>query len=224
MKRRGSISTILVTVVVLVLLSATAYMTMAAVIGRKVANGEKLLAEKQYAMATEEFKKAEKYSKYFMRKNPDITKGLAESSYELEDYDSAQMYYEQLAVAEPDSAETHYKLGLLSIRAKDLGKTLEQIRVLEEMRTFEALDYATDLTDKMRRGELEGMLKEMYDNAYDKIIPKLRDIPGRVEEMLDKIPGKKKGETEPESEISADSDIKQEEAEDDALSKTQDTL
>lgn len=204
MKRKGSFSAVLIAVVALILLAATLYLSMGAIAGRRAVCGETLLQERQYALSYEAFKDAEKYNRYLLRKNQGIVRGLAESSYGIGNYGEALSFYTLLAAAEPEDAEVRYRLGLLYIDVRDMGKAREQIEALEQMRTYEAQDYADELTERMDDGNLKGLFKDIYD----KVAPRLPGFPGSAGDLMDRLPRKKnnieKREGEPGAEVSPD--------------------
>lgn len=179
-KRKGSFSAVLITVVVLALLGATAYLGTAALAERKAAVGERLLSDEEYTGAFSAFKEAEKYNKYVMRKNPRVTEGLAKSSEGLEDYDAALDYYLQLAKDEPGNVRTQYSLGQLYVRAKDYGKAEEHIKTLEEIGGAEAEAYAAELEDMVRESAIKGIFKDIYDRLAPSL-PKLPDLSDNFE-------------------------------------------
>lgn len=173
-KRRGSVSALLIIIIVLALLAATAYLGTAALAERKTAQGEALLQNGKFSEALEMFEAAKRYSGCLMRKDARITEGLAESVYGLEDYSAALGYYELLVKSDPENAKARYRLGLLYVREKDYNKAEEQVQVLREIHTYEAKDYADELSDMVR----EKTMKGIFQDLFDKFGPNLPKIPG----------------------------------------------
>lgn len=173
-KRQGSFSAILVAVIVLILLAGTAYLGAAAVAERRTRHGEKLLLDGQFAGAADKLKEAEKYNKFTMRKNARVTELLAESYYGLAEYDSALEYYKRVIKSEPGNAHARYRLGLIYIDRKEYKEADAQVAGLEKIRTYEAQQYAAELSEAMR----EDAIKDVFKDVYDKLAPRLPKIPG----------------------------------------------
>lgn len=182
-KRQGSITAALVAVLVLVLLAASAYLSVSALAARKTAQGESHLQNKQYAEALAMFRDAEKYGKFTMRKNPRVTEGIAESYFGLEDYASALEYYILVAAANPNNAKAVYRLGFIYVHEKNYDKASDQIKILEEMRTYEANSYAEELSGILREKAIKGVFKDIYDKLAPKI-PGLGDGLDKLKEKL----------------------------------------
>lgn len=182
-KRQGSVTAALTAVLVLFLLAASAYLSVSALAARKTAQGESHLQNERYAEALDMFKDAEKYGKFAMRKNPRVTEGIAESYFGLEDYESALEYYLLAAAADPDNAKAVYRLGLIYASQKNFEKAGDQIKKLEEMRTYEANAYAEELSGILRENAIKGVFKDIYD----KLAPKIPGLSGGLDKLKEKL-------------------------------------
>lgn len=169
-KRRGSITALVLAIVVFALLIATAYLSAAAVVERKTAQGEQLLKDGQYAKAHAMFSRAEEINKYVRRSDKRIIDGLTQSNFWLE-----VDHYAQVVRDEPGDAEARFKLGSLYVKVKDYNKVREQIRALEEMRGREAREYARELTQAIGETSSDGGI---FRDLWDKLEPNLPKIPG----------------------------------------------
>lgn len=175
-KRRGSITTLVLAIVVFVLLAATAYLAAATVVERNTALGEQLLKDGQYAAARVAFSRAEDINKYVRRDNERITEGLEKSDFWLE-----VERYTQVVKDEPGNAEARFKLGSLYITAKDFDKVREQITALEGLRGREAREYARELTQAIGETSSNGIFRDFLD----KLEPNLPKIPGLLDGFKD---------------------------------------
>lgn len=174
----------LVAVLVLILLAASAYLGIAAVANRRTVQGEAFLSYETYSDALQMFKKAEKYNKYILRKKPRITEGMAESHFGLEDFASALEYYTLTVNAEPNNAKAIYRIGLIYIDNNNCEKALEQIKALRAIDTGEALEYAETLTELMRENVIKGLFQDIFDRLTpgQHKNPKPNDGPDSLEE------------------------------------------
>lgn len=175
-KRSGSITALVLAIVVLVLLVATAYLGAAAVIERNTAQGERLLKDGQYTEAIAVFNRAEEINKYVRRDGKRIIEGLTQSSFWLE-----VEHYTQVVRDEPNNAEARFKLGSLYVTAKDYNKVREQIRALEEIRGREAREYASELTQAIGETSPNGIFRDFLE----KLEPNLPKIPGLFDSSRD---------------------------------------
>lgn len=167
--------TVLIVLLAIVLLCATAFFVMGTIRERSTAEGEAQLASKNYADAFEAFKKADKFS---LRPDRRVINGLARSSIGLEDYDSARKYYELSVKLDPNDAESRHTLGLLCIRAKDYEAADKEISALRAINTQESLRYA----DNLEKEKQTGMVKGFFLDLFKKIAPGVPNIPGLTEE------------------------------------------
>lgn len=170
-KRRGSFFPGLVAMLVIILLSATALLAIAAIRERNITKAESLLRSGDYYGASELFIKAEKFS---LRPESRVVKGIAESSLGMEDYDAAAKYYEKLVKLEPDNVEARYKLGLLYIRAKDYGAAEKEVEALREIGSESAIEGADALAENISSGKVKGFFRDLLK----KVAPGLPEIPG----------------------------------------------
>ena len=170
-RRRGSFFPGLVAMLVIILLSATALLAIAAIRERNITKAESLLRSGDYYGASELFIKAEKFS---LRPESRVVKGIAESSLGMEDYDAAAKYYEKLVKLEPDNVEARYKLGLLYIRAKDYGAAEKEVEVLREIGSESAIEGADALAENISSGKVKGFFRDLLK----KVAPGLPEIPG----------------------------------------------
>ena len=170
-RRRGSFFPGLVAMLVIILLSATALLAIAAIRERNITKAESLLRSGDYYGASELFMKAEKFS---LRPDSRVVKGIAESSLGMEDYDAAAKYYEKLVKLEPDNVEARYKLGLLYIRAKDYGAAEKEVEALREIGSESAIEGADALAENISSGKVKGFFRDLLK----KVAPGLPEIPG----------------------------------------------
>ena len=170
-RRRGSFFPGLVAMLVIILLSATALLAIAAIRERNITKAESLLRSGDYYGASELFVKAEKFS---LRPESRVVKGIAESSLGMEDYDAAAKYYEKLVKLEPDNVEARYKLGLLYIRAKDYGAAEKEVEALREIGGESAIEGADALAENISSGKVKGFFRDLLK----KVAPGLPEIPG----------------------------------------------
>lgn len=170
-RRRGSFFPGLVAMLVIILLSATALLAIAAIRERNITKAESLLRSGDYYGASELFVKAEKFS---LRPESRVVKGIAESSLGMEDYDAAAKYYEKLVKLEPDNVEARYKLGLLYIRAKDYGAAEKEVEALREIGSESAIEGADALAENISSGKVKGFFRDLLK----KVAPGLPEIPG----------------------------------------------
>ena len=170
-RRRGSFFPSLVAMLVIILLSATALLAIAAIRERNITKAESLLRSGDYYGASELFVKAEKFS---LRPESRVVKGIAESSLGMEDYDAAAKYYEKLVKLEPDNVEARYKLGLLYIRAKDYGAAEKEVEALREIGSESAIEGADALAENISSGKVKGFFRDLLK----KVAPGLPEIPG----------------------------------------------
>jgi len=167
----GKLMTWITVAVSSALLVCAVYFAMGAVRERSLMGGEALLASGNYKEAYEAFKKADKFS---LRPDIRIIKGLAASSLGLEDYDAARKYYKRVVKLAPNDAESHYRLGLLCLRAKDYGAADKEIEALRALNTEESARYADSLAKKRQAGAVKGFFMDILK----KIAPNLTEIPG----------------------------------------------
>ena len=170
-RQRGSFFPGLVVMLVIILLSATALLAIAAIRERNITKAESLLRSGDYYGASELFIKAEKFS---LRPESRVVKGIAESSLGMEDYDAAAKYYEKLVKLEPDNVEARYKLGLLYIRAKDYGAAEKEVEALREIGSESAIEGADALAENISSGKVKGFFRDLLK----KVAPGLPEIPG----------------------------------------------
>lgn len=172
-RRSGGFFAILLTVVVLVLLAATAYFVVAARAERSAASGKKLLMIGRYEQALSDLQKAEKYNHYLRRDNIEVTEGIAESYFGLGENESAMHYYSLVVDKKPDDAKAQYNLGVLYLRLKDYDKAEGQVRILNQIGTPEAQNYAEELSDVLQKT----MMKGLFKGLFDRISPHLPSLP-----------------------------------------------
>jgi tetratricopeptide (TPR) repeat protein len=167
----GKLMTWIVVAVSSALLVCAAYFAMGAVRERSILEGEALLASENHKDAYDAFKKADKFS---LRPDIRIVKGMAASCLGLEDYDAARKYYERAVKLAPNDAESHHRLGLLCLRAKDYGAADKEIEALRALNTEESMRYADSLAKKRQAGAVKGFFMDILK----KIAPNLSEIPG----------------------------------------------
>ncbi|MDD4159851.1 MAG: tetratricopeptide repeat protein [Synergistaceae bacterium] len=170
-RQRGGFFSGLVIVLVIILLSATAFLALATMREKNIVKPEALLRSGDYYGAAQIFRKAEKFS---LRPGSRVVKGLAESSLGMEDYETAAKYYEKLVKLEPDNVEARYKLGLLYIRAKNYGAAEKEVQALRAIGTENALSGAETLAENLSSGKIKGFFRDLLK----KVAPGLPDIPG----------------------------------------------
>ena len=170
-RQRGSFFPGLVVMLVIILLSATALLAIAAIRERNITKAGSLLRSGDYYGASELFIKAEKFS---LRPDSRVVKGIAESSLGMEDYETAAKYYEKLVKLEPDNVEARYKLGLLYIRVKDYGAAEKEVEALREIGSESAIEGADALAENISTGKVKGFFRDLLK----KVAPGLPEIPG----------------------------------------------
>jgi tetratricopeptide (TPR) repeat protein len=203
MRRRGSFSTVLVIIISLALIAGAGYFGLSAYTSMNVSRGDKMLEAEKYGDALGYFKKADQFE---FASNTRVKEGLAASYYGLKEYESALHYYSIVVKEEPDNAKARYRLGLLYFRAGEFRKAEVQARALSEMKSDEARQYAADLVTRMR----EGMVRGIFDDLMDKVLPNLPDLPNLPK--LPKIPGITDRNKDIEDEIDPEKQIEQEPA------------
>lgn len=198
MKKRQGAVTAVVALLVLILLAASLYLGIAAIASRKMAQGEISLSNGEFAKALISFRDAERFNNYIMRKDPRVIEGFAESYFGLDDLVSALEYYLRIAAADPDNAKTAYMLGLIYIKEKNFDMAGQQIKTLENLRTYEAKDYAEELSRLLRENSLKGTLQDLYDRFAPNIpkIPGLNDKLDALKERLAPNSDEKKEDSE----------------------------
>jgi len=167
----GKLMTWIVVAVSSALLVCAAYFAMGAVRERSILEGEARLASENYKDAYEAFKKADKFS---LRPDIRVVKGIAASCLGLEDCDAARKYYERAVKLVPNDAESHYRIGLLCLRANDYGAADNEIEALRALNTEESMRYADSLAKKRQAGAVKGFFMDILK----KIAPNLSEIPG----------------------------------------------
>lgn len=185
-KRQGSIAAALVAVLVLILLAASAYLGIAAFAARSAAQGELFLRNGEFASALISFKNAERFDSYVLRKSPRVIEGIAESYFGLDDSALSTEYYLRVVAADPGNAKAVYRLGMIYLKEKNYDKTEEQIKTLQNMRTYEAKEYAEELSELLRENSVKGVLRDLYDR-FAPNIPGLPGMSDRFDTFRDRL-------------------------------------
>lgn len=173
--QRGGFFSGFVVMLVIVLLCATALLTVATIREKSIVKAGSLLRSGDYHGAAELFKKAEKLS---LRPESRTISGLAEANLGMEEYEAATHYYEKLIKLEPDNVEARYKLGFLYIRAKNYGAAEKEMEALRAIGTERAMESAEALTENLSSGKVKGFFRDLLK----KVAPGLPEIPGITED------------------------------------------
>lgn len=164
MRRCGGIGVILLVIVVLAMLAATALLTAGAVGRYSASKGAKLLESREYGAAAAALERATKFS---LRPTNEVTYNLAIARLKLGDNVAAKELLKKVVSSEPGNVGARYELGKIYATEKDTDALRAQINALDEIGTQEAKDRAAEL-----RGTAAGeTLKGFMNDIIEKVLP-----------------------------------------------------
>ena len=163
-KNRGGITTVLVIMIVVAMLAATAWLVIGTLRKHNVEQGLASLERGDYTQAALCLEKAARYS---LRPDAAVLFHLAEARLKLGDITAAKGSLEKVISLEPRNAAARYELGKIYVNEKNFGAARSEISALEEIGSEEAKGYADELKSSIKTGAVKGF----FDELLKKIIP-----------------------------------------------------
>ena len=163
-KNRGGITTVLVIMIVVAMLAATAWLVIGTLRKHNVEQGLASLERGDYTQAALCLEKAARYS---LRPDAAVLFHLAEARLTLGDITAAKGSLEKVISLEPRNAAARYELGKIYVNEKNFGAARSEISALEEIGSEEAKGYADELKSSIQTGAVKGF----FDELLKKIIP-----------------------------------------------------
>ena len=167
-RNRGGITTVLVIIIAVVMLAATAWLVLETLKKRSAEHGLAYLRSGDYTQAALCLERAARYS---LRPDAAVLFHLAEARLKLGGLAEAKSGFERVISLEPRNAAARYELGKIYIGEKNFGAARSEITALEEIGTEEAKEYADELKGAIQTGAVKGFFNELLKKILPGGIP-----------------------------------------------------
>lgn len=159
-KSRGGVISFLLTLIVVGLLAATAFMSVEYVKRRSTSLGEAAWNARNYREAADYFARALKYS---IRKTSEQYTLLARAELECGERDKAREHFTHAAERDKKNVPARYELARILTAQGDTDNARKYVNELRAIGTDEAAAAADELTEDLQAATVKGMLNGFSD-------------------------------------------------------------